>query len=393
VSRLTPEKNQPPLIAHVINELAIGGMENGLVNLINRMPEDRYRHAIICLKRMTDFRERIHKDIPIVVLGKRDGKDLSAHSRFVTAVRELRPDVVHTRNISPLEFNVPAWFGGVNVRIHGEHGRDVHDLAGKSVKYRILRRVVDLFVKRYVTVSKDLERWLVQDIGIRADRVTQIYNGVDCEKFRPPLDGEPRPEEFPFDRDCIVVGTVGRMQVVKDQLTFAHAFVELCRLLEERRPELASRLRLVMVGGGPLHEPCREILAAGGVDGRAWLPGERNDVPEIIRHYDLFVLPSIAEGISNTILEAMASGLPVIATDVGGNPELVEETVDGLLVPPSDPAALANALSELVVDPERRRRQGHAARAKIEARFSMEAMIDSYMSVYDRSLARGAVLG
>src|SRR5207237_9166164 len=135
-------------------------------------------------------------------------------------------------------------------------------------------------------------------------------------------------------------GTVGRMQEVKDQLTLARAFVELL----QRSPQAATRLRLVMVGDGPLRKQVADILNQAGWGALAWLPGERDDVPQIMRGFDLFVLPSLAEGISNTILEAMASGLPVVATSVGGNAELVESGRTGQLVPRSDPEAMAHAI-------------------------------------------------
>src|SRR5262249_30644882 len=155
--------------------------------------------------------------------------------------------------------------------------------------------------------------------GVQAERVTHIYNGVDAQRFhprtgpRPPVGamGGVSPETF-------VVGTVGRMQTVKDQITLVRAFLHLL----DSAPELRGRLKLVVVGEGPLRGQSLRLLRAAGAEPLAWLPGERADVPEIMRALDLFVLPSLAEGVSNTILEAMASGLPVVATRVGGNPEL-----------------------------------------------------------------------
>ena len=173
------------------------------------------------------------------------------------------------------------------------------------------------------------------------------------------------------------------MQEVKDQCTLARAFVAALR----REPGLRSRLRLVMVGEGPLRASARAILEDGGVADLAWLPGERDDVPRILRGLDCFVLPSLAEGISNTILEAMASRLPVIATAVGGNVELVQAGATGTLVPAADADAMAAAILDSAADPETSRGQGQAGRRRVEAEFSMGAMTAAYQGLYDRLLA------
>jgi sugar transferase (PEP-CTERM/EpsH1 system associated) len=270
------------------------------------------------------------------------------------------------------------------VRIHGEHGRDVEDLDGSNIRRQIVRRLFKPFVHHYISVSRDLGFYLQQKVGVPHARIAQIYNGVDSDRFHPA--GERR-EEVPCagfaGSETFVIGTVGRMQDVKDQLTLARAFV---RLMQEY-PGAEQRLRLVMIGGGPLREKVRVLLANAGIEQFAWLPGERNDVPRIMRSFDLFVLPSLAEGISNTILEAMASGLPVLATDVGGNPELIEPGVTGTLVPRSDAESMARAMRVYAESAELCRRQGSEARRTVERRFGMEAMVNAYMAVYDQLLA------
>jgi glycosyltransferase involved in cell wall biosynthesis len=177
-----------------------------------------------------------------------------------------------------------------------------------------------------------------------------------------------------------LVGTVGRMQVVKDQLTLAQAFV----LALQRRPTLRERMRLVMIGDGPLRAKAQQVLADGGVEHLAWLPGERSDVADVMRGLSCFVLPSLAEGISNTILEAMASGLPVIATDVGGNAELVTAGLTGDIVPAADAASMATSLVQMAEDPARAARMGAAGRAEVERKFSLQAMVAAYQLLYDQ---------
>jgi len=173
------------------------------------------------------------------------------------------------------------------------------------------------------------------------------------------------------------------MAEVKDYPSLVRAFL----LLVESRPDLRDRLRLVILGDGPARAACLEQLAAAGAAALAWLPGERRDVPALMQSFDVFALPSLGEGISNTILEAMATGLPVVATRVGGNPELVEPGVTGTLVPAHDPPALADALAAYAGDAARRRTEGARARQRAEERFSIGAMVAGYLGVYDAVLA------
>jgi sugar transferase (PEP-CTERM/EpsH1 system associated) len=240
-------------------------------------------------------------------------------------------------------------------------------------------------VQRYIAVSREIESWLADTVGIPPAKIRQIYNGVDSVKFAPARAGrEALPAPGFAAADSIVIGTVGRMETIKDQLTLARAFVRLSALA----PDLAPRLRLVMVGDGSLREPARALLAEARLAERAWLPGERGDIPVLLRGLDIFALPSRYEGISNTIVEAMASGLPVVATRVGGNAELVVEGETGMLVPPEDADAMAEALRGYVASRERRLAHGAAGRAQVEARFSMQSMVNAYLGVYDEVVGR-----
>jgi sugar transferase (PEP-CTERM/EpsH1 system associated) len=378
------KNGQSPLVAHIIQRLAVGGLENGVVNLINHMPEDRYRHAIICLADTTDYSRRIKKkDVAVFALDQRQGHDLGVHSRLLKLLRRLRPAIVHTRNLAALEFQAIAALAGVRGRIHGEHGRDMYDLDGTNRKYNLLRKAVRPFVQHYTAVSIDLARWLVDTIGVRPDRVTQIYNGVATDKFRPRERAYGRfgPDGF-LTPNSFVIGTVGRMEPVKDQITLTRAFIQLVRA----SPEAHERLRLMMIGDGWLRLPAIEVLRNAQIEDLAWLPGERDDVPELMRSMDLFVLPSLREGISNTILEAMATGLPVVATRVGGNPELVEAGNTGELVSHSDPLAMAGAIDSYFRAPEKGFDHGKRGRNIVETKFSMEAMVTGYLKTYDTLL-------
>lgn len=370
----------PPLVVHVIYRLAVGGLENGLVNLINRMPREHYRHAIVCIDDYTDFRQRIQReDVEVYALHKRPGHDVGAYWRFWRLMRRLRPAIVHTRNLGALEFQLPAFLAGVPRRVQGEHGRDTTDLQGINRKYLLLRRILNPLVSRYIALSKDLETWLEQQAGVTPARISQIYNGVDTQRFIPVEQKAPLPVAGFVPEDGIVIGTIGRMQGEKDQLTLVRAFIQLLTRVERGR----ERLRLVLIGDGPLREQARVLLQEAGVEELAWLPGNRDDAAQLFQGLDIFALPSLIEGISNTILEAMASGLPVVATAVGGNPELVVEGETGRLIPADDPLAMVEALLPYVESESLRRQHGRAGRSRVEQSFSMQSMVEGYSGVYD----------
>jgi sugar transferase (PEP-CTERM/EpsH1 system associated) len=360
-------------------------MEHMLVTLINRLPEERYRHAIITLTDATEFRSRIAKpDVPILELHKQAGQDPASYLRLWRVLRSLRPDILHTRNLPALDAQFLAAAARIPGRIHGEHGRDTYDLDGTNFGYNLLRRGVRPFVDCYIAVSRDLASWLVGTVGARPHRVRQIYNGVDTSLYRPRSGPRPPigPDGFCSD-DSLLIGTVGRLAAVKDQPALIRAFAH----LREIRPALRSRLRLVIAGDGPLREECLRVLQETGASDACWLTGERSDIAALLPSFDLFVLPSLAEGVSNTLLEAMSCGLPSVVTSVGGNVELVENGQTGLLTPPGDSRQMASILATAFDQPGVLHRIGLAAREAALARFSLHAMVEAYASVYDQVLS------
>lgn len=369
-----------PLIIHVIYSFDVGGLENGIVNLINRMPAERFRHMIVALSRCSpEFCRRVERsDVEFVSLNKGAGHGVKLYPQLYRLFRRHKPAVVHTRNLAALEMVVPAWLARVPLRLHGEHGWDNFDQNGTSKKYQFLRRLYSPFVSKYVALSGTLESYLVERVGIGAGRIRRICNGVNAERFVP-VAVRQEIAGSPFNDPALTVfGTVGRLQGVKDQASLIRAFGILVRSGEEA----ARFARLIIVGGGPLLAELQALARSEQLDGHVWLAGERSDVPQFMQGMNAFVLPSLAEGISNTLLEAMASGLPIIATNVGGNPELVVDKLTGLLVPAGDPSSLAAALGELFADPARAAEMGRAGCARVKAEFSLDSMMNAYLSLY-----------
>lgn len=365
-----------PTVAHVVHSLATGGLENGVVNLVNATERD-LRHVVVCMTEEGALRPRLRPGVEVVALGKRPGQDPRAFVRLVALLRRMHPAIVHTRNWAAVDAIPAARLAGVRVLVHGEHGREASDPDGRNRRRNRIRRLLAPLVKQFVTVSRDLERWLVEDVRLPGRKVVTIVNGVDLSRFG---QGDRRGvrSRLGLAPDATIVGTVGRLDPVKDHAGLLRAFAG----LTAAHPDTV----LLIAGDGPCRDALTRLTGALGLGERVKLLGDCRDVPGVLSALDLFVLPSIAEGMSNTILEAMASGLPVVATRVGGNPELVEEHVTGRLVPSRDPGSLAEALAVYLDDPHLRAVQGKAARQRATERFGLERMCEGYVDLYRRVL-------
>lgn len=373
------DRSNIPLIAHVIYRLDVGGLENGLVNIINGLPEGCYRHAIVCLTDYSDFHKKIRPDVELIKLHKKPGKDLALYWRLFKTLRLLKPDIIHTRNLAALEAQFIAWLCGIKYRIHGLHGWD-SDEAKENKSYLRLYKFLTPLVHRYIPLSDELENYLTENVGVAKSKITKICNGVDTQKFN---QGNSRskvilPKGF-NDDGLIVIGTVGRMERVKDQLNLVDAFIHLLN----SDPDAHKKARLVLVGSGSMEPDIRARIEQAGLSDLVWMPGSRDDIPDLMQAMDIFVLPSQAEGISNTILEAMASGLPVIATDVGGNAQLVIQDQTGFIVPKRSPESIAQALHAYLLSPDLISSHSTASRKRAVEHFSIENMVASYQKVYD----------
>ena len=377
------------LVVHLVEALDSAELENGLLNLIRHLPAERYRHAIVCLHDRGDYQAGIREHgVDVVNLNKAEGRDPLHYLRMFRVLRRLQPDLIHTRNRSGLKAQIIAALAGVPLRVHAEHGRQRGDAAGgvkpgrtgKRLPGLLLRRLLCPFIDHFIAVSSDLEQWLVESVGAEPARVSQIANGVDSVQFHPRLGPAAAvgPPGFMHD-NAFVIGSVGRMDDTANHATLVEAFL---RLIASPHPAHA-RLRLLIVGDGPARAECQALLNRAGAAQRAWLPGTRADLAQLMRAMDLFVLPSLAEDRSNAILEAMASGLPVVATAVGGNTELVHPGFTGILVPPMAPELLASAIADYCRIPEMAVRHGARARSQVIARHSMPAMARDYLAVYD----------
>jgi sugar transferase (PEP-CTERM/EpsH1 system associated) len=364
---------RPIRILHVLHAFSAGGLENGIVNIINRSPEHLV-HELCLLSKSGEFLDRLARPVAVHEMHKKNGNGL----RIILELRKLFQtrdvDIVHTRNWAAFDAVIAACLTSKPVLIHGEHGRDISDPEGQVYRRNLARRVLAFRARKFVAVSKDLYTWLKQSVGIPASKLAFIPNGVDTDRFAPGRDCQLR-TELGIGEDEFVVGAIGRLDPVKNHQGLIRAV--------QRLQQWGHTVRLVIVGDGPLRREVEGCALASLSASKALVLGYRADVERLYRVFDTFVLNSVAEGMSNTLLEAMASGLPIVCTAAGGNMELVADKQTGLVVAASDDDALARAIEKYLNSPQDRRAHADNARQFALANCSIGRMIDQYTALYE----------
>jgi sugar transferase (PEP-CTERM/EpsH1 system associated) len=378
---------KPTKILHVVHSLEVGGLENGLVNLLNRLDPERFKQTVCCLTSAGKFAERIKiPGIEIIELNIPAGQFRFPLLRLAKMFHRLSPHIVHTRGWPTVDAVFAARCARISRLVHGEHGWEHSDVDGNNWKRNQIRRLVGHTVDRYVIVCDFFRSWLNDMCRVKNERIVYIPNGVDTERFRP-LDCGSAAEVGPSELrkrlrcrlglppDTLLVGTVGRLDPVKDFPTLMKGFNQ----IKEDFP----RAKLVIVGDGPVRSKLTRIVDELDLAPSVIWLGERDDIPELLRCFDVFVQASIFEGMSNTILEAMASGLPIVTTNTGGNPELVTSGENGILVQVGDAQGVGDALARYLADSALRKSHGSNSRERAIEYFDLSLMATRYAEMYE----------
>lgn len=372
-------------ILHVIPQLMPGGTEYALLRLICALGDEEFEHGI-CATRGVDveFVRRQMVTSKIFCVGTPGARYQFPFFRLVRTMRSLRPDVVHSRNWGGIEAVPAARLAGVPMVVHSEHGYELDSLERLPYRRRIFRQAAYAMADAVFTNSSELRDYHMRQAWVSGDTVRVICNGVDTNRFKP----EPRlrqqlREELRLPKDSLLVGSVGRLVAIKDHVTLLKAVSSLAGQ--------GLNLKVLIVGAGPeMVKLQRHVAEDANIVSRVIFMGASDRVPELLNAMDVFVLPSRGEGMSNTLLEAMATALPVVASRVGGNPELIEDGRTGFLFMPGEIANLAEALKRLN-DREVRQQVGTAARERVILRFSLERMVRDYRDLYRGLAARKQV--
>jgi sugar transferase (PEP-CTERM/EpsH1 system associated) len=364
-------------VLHVVPRLGLGGTEHGVLKVLAGLGDDQFEHRICAVRGMdASFVRGMNVAVRTYSAASAKSGFQFPLFRLIRIMKEFRPHIVHTRNFGALEAICAARLARVPVAIHSEHGYELEILGGLPIRRRILCRALFPMADAVFAVTRELSLYHSRQSWLPAGAFRVIHNGVSTERFAPRhMDAAEIRNQLGIPTERFVIGSVGRLVPIKDHLTLLRAVEVVLR----RRKDV----HVLLVGDGPERAKLEEYAAASPeLTGHVTFCGASGRIPELMNAMQVFVLPSICEGMSNTILEAMASGLPLVVTRAGGNPELVVDGSIGFLFPPSDFPALAQHLEMLAESPDLRRSFGEAARLRAVEQFSLERMIRSYRDLY-----------
>lgn len=367
-------------ITHAVENLNRGGLERVVIDLASAQAAAGHDCQVVCLfEAGTLAPELTARGVRVIECGKRDGADARALLRLRQALAAQRPDVLHSHNDTPHYYAMLAALGlGLRRVVNTRHGMGAQDPASRREKlFRQSMRLADVSV----AVSEAAGARLVHAGLVAGHKIRVVPNGIHPAPFRP---CEPRLREqlatsLGLPPATRLVGFVGRLNWAKDLPTMIEAFAQVCARCDD--------VALVLVGEGEERARVESAIASAGIGERVFLLGDRTDVPALLSAFSIFAMSSVSEGYSIALLEACASALPIVATSVGGNPEIVADGVNGIVVPPSDPAALAAALVRLLEDPGLAARMGHAGRAWLLENATFDVMAARYLALYSEATA------
>ena len=363
-------------VMQILHSMGLAGAEKVVYDLVTSLDGGCFKFSICCLDFTGELGERlIEEGFEVISLNRKPGVDFTLIRKLIRILKDRQIDIVHAHQYTPYFYGATAAIlSGRCKIIFTEHGRHQPDRI--RLKRAIYNQFLNLFTDRITGVSNFSKDSLVKYEKLPARKIKVIYNGIDPDEFEVSLDREAKRKELGIEQDEVVVGMIGRFDPIKNHLMLLRAFYKVLKHI--------SGAKLLLIGDGLLKENCEKFASELGIGDRVVFLGRRRDVPELLRTFDIYVLSSIAEATSLTLLEAMAAGLPVIAIDAGGNPEIVMNDRTGILISPGNYREFAKATVSLIQDPEKRKRMGEAGIRRVKALFSIDRMLKEYEDLYLR---------
>jgi len=367
-------KNQCPKILHVILSMQVGGAERLVYDMVRHPAFAEMQPIICCLDTLGELGEKLLNDgYKVFCKGRSPGLDLTVIPWLYTIIKKENIEVIHAHQYSPLFYTVPAaLLAGRKKVIYTEHGRFYPER--KSWKRWIFNPLLALGVDCLVSISEATSQAMATYDHFPLRRIKVIHNGIDCSSMAPGTDKKIKRRELGLKESCHLIGTAGRLNTIKNMAMMIRGL----KLVLQKVPETY----LVIAGQGEEREKLEILAAELEVADYVKFIGLRFDLPEIYPLFDVFLLTSFTEGISVTLLEAMASGVPSVVTDVGGNREIVLEGQTGFLVPVDADAQFAQKIVELLQGPEQAQQMGNVGRQRVHNDFSVETMLARYQQMY-----------
>ena len=367
-------------LLHVVESLARGGLERVVCDLVIEQKRQGYMVEVFSIFTPGAFAAELQDaGIPVIAANKRKGLDVSVLMALRAATRRAKHQVVHTHNPVANYYTCAAELTSwrtlpiVNTR-HNMGARDPNDRREALFRLSVARTA------KVAMVSPQVSRRFIDHGIVPKAKAAVVMNGIPLHRYAQvsPSTRAAARTALSLPGDAFVIGSVGRLVGVKNHRLLLDAAAPIC--LEH------PHVNIVLAGDGDLRETLIEQAQALGISDAVHLVGERSDIPQLLPAFDVFAMPSRSEGHSISLLEASAAGLPVIATEVGGNPEIVQQGLTGLLVPSEDITALQTALTQLFLDEPGRLAFGKQARLWAERTISVDAMTASYERLYRDAL-------
>lgn len=373
--------SRPLRVGFVLHVMQVAGAEV-LTRELCRQLAGRIVPTIFCLDAVGQIGQQMRRDgIDVVCFNRKPGRDWGVSLRMAAAIRERDLDIVHAHQYSPFFYSALAkWLCPRPPRlIHTEHGRPYPDCVG-PLRRTVNRLVLTRFANAVTACCHFSARGLSKQDGFAGSSIEVIENGIAVDRYGPAADKVQLQRSLGLEPERKYLIHVARHHPVKDQPTLLRGFAAAL-------PELPG-VDLLMVGDGPLRGELEQLAVELRIPDRVKFLGIRSDIPDLMRAADAFALTSASEAASLTLMEAMASGLPVVVTDVGGNPEIVRHEREGLLVPRGDSAGCAAAFRRLFREPALAAQLGGAGRARVLEHYRLDATVDRYYALYRRLTGR-----
>lgn len=346
-----------------------------LVNMISRLDSYRFKTSVCCFDRLGPLADEVEGVTAEVALLQREkGFDWRYPWTLSKHLKNRSIDVLHLHN--PTAFFYGALAGKlahIPCIVYTEHGRDF----SMGWKVKLIHRWIARMVNKIVVVAEHGRRVLCDDEGVDREKVELIYNGIDGRRFdKRNYAGKAKQlrDALGLSCDTKVVGVVGRLAKIKNHAVLLRAMAQVIKEQDD--------IVLLLAGDGPLRAEIESMISEYELNGFVRILGTRTDIPELLSIMDLFVLPSFSEGLSLTLIEACAAGIPIIATRVGGNEEVVVHEFNGLTVPSDDPVAMENSICQVLGNTSMARQMGANARKRYEGTFTIESMVKKYEQLY-----------
>ena len=369
---MASEMRNPYKVLHLVQGLDVGGLEYMVVALVNRLDRRKFLPSICCFDTRGALQNNLLNDTQTTLLKRKPGIDFFYPFKLAALLKEHKVDILHLHNSTAFFYGVLAGkIAGTRRIIYTEHARDIMP----NIKVRIMDKILSHMTDRIVVVAEFLKKNLVHREWMDSSNITTIYNGIDGDDFIKRYNRDEIIKELNISPSAKIIGIVARLDLIKNHKCLIKAMKKVSSLI----PDVV----LLVIGDGPLRKDLEELVSDEQLHNNILFLRTRNDIPRLLSVLDVFVLCSLSEGLPLTILEAMAAGIPIVATAVGGIPEIIDDGIDGIVIPSDDSDALTNAISDLLHDEGKRHDMGVNARMKFEKNFTLQAMVERYEELYE----------